>query len=737
MKLHTDGQQLVEKSENLTTSAFSIKKTAKAFSILSSNLYSDKILAIIRELSCNAYDAHVAAGKSDVPFEIKLPTALDTLFYVKDFGIGLDHDGVMNLYTTYFDSTKTDSDDFVGQLGLGSKSPFAYTQSFSVESRFNGIKRQYSAFIDDEGMPVIALLNKASTDETNGLTVSLNVNRNDVSKFIDAAKKALMYFDPQPKVAGCSGFESYGISRPATGDGWKLRETTYYARMTGPYVIQGFVAYPLSVDILAQHGLDSNLQRELVNVDVDLMMPIGSVDVAASREALSYDRRTVKNVLEYINNLVNNVQGAVQAQVDTCSTLWDAIVKYDDLIKTRGLSKLVRASNTPITWNGIDLSDDVFVKMDDLTCKIRVAKPGRHSNAIDFKEVIDPNMLTSDIKGRMFRPNPTFHLFVANIPNWSRVAKRVISNKERALIVVPPTRRSVDIAIRDAQKIAQRLGGATVKTFIDVDVDVDDQKTHTTYYRAKKIDEVLVWTGFEHEVKYQNGKRITTNYVNRKFSRLCWNNEKVDLKAGGVYVPIKRFTAFKDKVEGTTAIHIDTAFEQATTLNIIPEGTKLYGLTEKQLKVINTKKWKNLYDIIEQQLEGKLAGLVEQYATKRAVLSIDMSNAIELIVVKDWNQISMRFNNGAFKTFFDYVASIANTNNKLPKMDAFVSLAQSVKGFDFEQKVKQRQSQLETQWNQMIRQSYPMLGLISLSNLKYMTGALDKIIDYVNQCESV
>lgn len=64
--------------------------------ILSSGLYSNKIRAVIRELSCNAVDAHTSAGNKN-PIEVKLPNALDKQFYVKDFGTGLTHDQVMKL----------------------------------------------------------------------------------------------------------------------------------------------------------------------------------------------------------------------------------------------------------------------------------------------------------------------------------------------------------------------------------------------------------------------------------------------------------------------------------------------------------------------------------------------------------------------------------------------------------------------------------------------------------------
>lgn len=112
-------------------SSFKMKRSAKAFSILSSGIYANKIRAIIRELSCNAYDSHVEAGKKDVPFEVHLPTHFEPYFYVRDYGTGLTHQQVFDVYTTYFESTKTDSNDYIGALGLGSKSPFSYTENFT------------------------------------------------------------------------------------------------------------------------------------------------------------------------------------------------------------------------------------------------------------------------------------------------------------------------------------------------------------------------------------------------------------------------------------------------------------------------------------------------------------------------------------------------------------------------------------------------------------------------------
>ena len=154
-----------------STGEFRIRNSAKAFKILSDGLYSNKIKAIIRELSCNAVDSHIAAKKEDVPFEVHLPTILEPYFSVRDYGVGLDGNQVTSIYTTYFESTKTDSNDYIGALGLGSKSPFSYTENFTVTAIKAGTKRIYSAFITDAGIPCVAEMSTELTDEDNGVEV--------------------------------------------------------------------------------------------------------------------------------------------------------------------------------------------------------------------------------------------------------------------------------------------------------------------------------------------------------------------------------------------------------------------------------------------------------------------------------------------------------------------------------------------------------------------------------------
>ena len=130
-----------------------IAATPQMFKVLSSQIYTDKEGAIVRELCSNAVDAHVDAGKEDVPFEVHMPTVFEPWFEIKDFGTGLAPDDVISLYMDYGMSNKTHTNEMIGGFGLGSKAPFCYTDSFTVTSRWNGTAYTFTSFLKSDGAP--------------------------------------------------------------------------------------------------------------------------------------------------------------------------------------------------------------------------------------------------------------------------------------------------------------------------------------------------------------------------------------------------------------------------------------------------------------------------------------------------------------------------------------------------------------------------------------------------------
>lgn len=322
MKLTADVNEVVLSNVG-TTGEFKIRNSAKAFKILSDGLYSNKIRAIIRELSCNAVDSHVGAGKADVPFEVHLPTILEPWFAVKDFGMGLDGNQVVNIYTTYFESTKTDSNAFIGALGLGSKSPFSYTENFTVTAIKDGMMRIYSAFINEAGVPSIAEMSSTETTEGNGVEVKFSVtNRNDYQSFRNEAHHVFAWFEKKPIITGVDNFThrniEYSEKNIVPGVHARRKEGYHY---DASMALMGNIAYPLN----NIPDPDKNIGKvaSLLECGLVLECGIGELDFAASREQLSYIPHTIASIKSKLELLNANLAKHLASKADVIPNLWE------------------------------------------------------------------------------------------------------------------------------------------------------------------------------------------------------------------------------------------------------------------------------------------------------------------------------------------------------------------------------------------------------------------------------
>ena len=301
---------------------FRIRNSAKAFSILSSGLYANKIRAVVRELSCNAVDSHAAAGSADVPFEVHMPTMLEPWFSVRDYGVGLNHDQVTQIYTTYFESTKTLSNEFIGALGLGSKSPFSYTDNFTVTAVQNGRQGIYTAFINADGVPSIALMQAGETDQPTGVEVKFSVNdRNDFSKFRAEAAYVYKWFAVKPTVLGVSGFQHevqvYEIENLVPGV--HTVSSNRYGTDINSYAVMGNIAYPIDVPNAVENLGDLSF---LLQCGLVIHFGIGDLDFQASREGLSYIPQTIDSIRTKLLAVRDVLTVRLTADADAIGNQW-------------------------------------------------------------------------------------------------------------------------------------------------------------------------------------------------------------------------------------------------------------------------------------------------------------------------------------------------------------------------------------------------------------------------------
>lgn len=291
-------------------SDFSIALNSKMFKTLSDSLYQDKIGSMVRELTCNAVDAHGAANKSDVPVVIHLPNALEPWFSVKDEGVGLSDEDVRTIYNTYGASTKDQDNDAIGGFGLGSKTPFAYTDQFTVTSVHGGMERVYVAVIGDDGMPHISLQFQTVSDAPPGVEITVSIMREDFSRVEDSVIEQLMFLPVLPILY--NNMRQIEFPDRESGIYFKRDYISVYKknqRMSNSiHVVQGGVGYRLSINRL--NISDSNLNKflsSMENAGAIIEFPIGEIEVTASREGISYNDQTIANIINRINHIVDNM----------------------------------------------------------------------------------------------------------------------------------------------------------------------------------------------------------------------------------------------------------------------------------------------------------------------------------------------------------------------------------------------------------------------------------------------
>lgn len=720
MQVHTE-QRTVLRGNLQNETQFTIKNSAKAFNILSSNLYSDKPLAIVRELCCNAYDSHVEAGKKDVPIEVILPSRINPTLTIRDFGIGLDHDGIVNIYSKFFESTKTESNDFVGQLGLGSKAPFSMFKTFTVEARKNGVQRVYAVYTNEDGIPTLSQMSETPTLECNGVAVSMSCKPDDFDKFSSAAKRALMYFNPKPIVNGAGNFSTHTVKHGVGGSNWKVRESEYWARMSGPYVVQGFVVYPIDSALIRETGDMSASARVVSELNLDFWMDIGSVDVAPSREALSYDKRTVANLAAAFETVANEMRVVIQADFDTAKTAHEAGVKLHKYEQTgdyamRRLFESMHATQA-FTWNGKEITYKHALDVTQIKSTV-VARAQSTGRKLQYSSRHEPTTL--DVKRLVTLIDNTAVLIDDIFSGGSDIVKQFLDNSPASSVVVLKATKKAEYNEAEIKSILKMLGDAPAKKLSELPY----KRTPKAKAAGRSKEDRLRFCGFPKD------RWSSKTALRRVFSRLTWDTVQVDLNKGGFYIPLDRFSAIH---KGRVQDHLDDILTGAVELGLMTQqvaDNDVFGFNEKEVASAPAN-WVNLFDHLDTQFQAlNLIGkIVEANAVKLLNSKMESFNRY---MGANWDNLASKVVDGKFKKFITKVRALNNTNDidSLDAVNRFVTVFGSSSVEDINNLTRIRAFALQGQWSAVL-DAHGLLRLIDWYHLSDV-DAQNMVVDYIN-----
>jgi len=693
MKLHKP-EVTIESAGAKTTSRFSIEASQQAFAVLSSTIYEDKIKAPIRELSTNAHDAHVEAGCPEKPFEVHLPNAIDSEFRVRDYGVSLSHEDVMHLYTTYFGSNKRNSNSLNGCLGLGSKSPFAYTDQFWVTAYKDGKKRNYVATVDSEGSRLDEYP-ECDTDEANGFEVGFVVKEDDFSKFKDTAQQVYKYFKTQPIVTGSDFEHSKPSEAKITGKGWEF---------TGSYgdsvAIMGNIGYPIDDDKFVDWEKSYHERREdpvfqLLNGGVVMYFDIGELSMTASREGLEYTDLVIDAIKNKAISIVEEMQERVDTEFKNCKTMFEARMvraKYGDAI--RSMTEFV----TP-KWNGEEVSVTTRVSSEFFAHRFshdgRV-KMKRCVESISFNEktvyVMQDIDKGSQVACRYFaeqNPDKTVYLCGWNKVQEQEALDALGMSKDNFVLASSLPKRPKKMVVRNGK----RVRSSTVEIF---------------------------------EFDRKGSCHNTSNSWDSRY----WERKNIDLSSGdmNIYVQLIRF-----QVEGKHSQYsIKEIFILLETLGI--DVPTVYGQpTAKCKRLSKLNNWISFDEwaetVLLQQLENNYD--VDSIAERADILSrLELSSLVDLV---DMSSLSLP-KDGYIKKYVDAVRSmqeaVSNNNDDSQAVKKVLAQLGMIKDSTGGDKWEKREARLSKR--------YPVLQLINLNRHAFMYNGqewADSVVELINHSE--
>jgi hypothetical protein len=337
------------------------------------NNYSNTRLAVVREVSANALDANLEAG-STRPIEIKLPTTMNPTFSVRDFGGGLSQDEVFHLYSKYGKSTKRTSNNYIGAFGIGKFAPLSYGDNFTCVSYNGGKKTSYNIFVDESDDTKIVKLHEEPSTEPSGLSIEVAIADDDKDEFREVVQKFFQFFsdDEMPKFLGVE--DNFIVKREkvleSNNDSWFVlgEEGTrnYYSRNES-HVIMGRVAYPLDSTAIKVENFVNNSDSSTQNILNHLLsmegfylrVPLGSVKLHHSREALEYNKSTQKKIVSSLLVAVKEIQEIAKEKLADSPDLWEAKRNYAKIVNALpyGLRNIF---DNAFEWNGIKITSSHF-----------------------------------------------------------------------------------------------------------------------------------------------------------------------------------------------------------------------------------------------------------------------------------------------------------------------------------------------------------------------------------------
>jgi hypothetical protein len=270
---------------------------------------------------------------------------------------------LFSLYTEYFNSTKSFDNDSIGGFGIGAKSPFALSDTFTVTSIHDGLSNTLLAY-QDNGIPTAMIIARdVPTDQPNGTTVSVPVSDETIIRTLRNELYSLfIYWEVQPEISNYTHkLDKLPASSTLHTKSYEYTDSYNYSSNQSKSIIKTLVvgnfAYELPESLRNKLNAailaDKTLTKKITNckkflfdnarrdIEFTIKTPIGSIELSPSREVIEDTKTNLQHLFDRLSDIVDQLTADITAMHQKIITFLTA---YRDEVLTA--PTLVAAKDT-------------------------------------------------------------------------------------------------------------------------------------------------------------------------------------------------------------------------------------------------------------------------------------------------------------------------------------------------------------------------------------------------------
>ncbi len=482
MKLAKHNNSL-ETNAEVTSQEFGIGDASVVIEILRNRLYEHKIRTLVQEYMCNGRDAQREI-KSKAKLIVTIPNALNPVFKVRDFGPGISPERMSKVFIQYGASTKRGTNGQTGGFGIGAKSAWSYTDSFTIVTINEGIKSTYVAHTGVNNQGRLDKISEVETDEESGTEIQVAVKPHDISEFKESVFRASYFWsqEEKPEYKGVPATEL-----PTYVSGISIGKLELVKSVPSFIPTDWNNKCTLAIDgipyTLGQKLIDAlpNVKSLLSRINCNTLIRIGNgiVEVSASREAIADSEFTRKNLNDLAETLLEGFKKYILAEFKAVKSNAEWIKTYKELSTLAKVDEHSRYNDYRIERSAIESLHFASIDMQYARLKYKRGHykldlyPVRYVHLLQVEEVffIDNKDESATIQNKRIREylekNKKDNIIIIKAcelyetvpyPSVNITTAPTKGSSVPGPITLPsPTVKKIKLSLADSQKIVEKI----------------------------------------------------------------------------------------------------------------------------------------------------------------------------------------------------------------------------------------------------------------------------------------